>query len=217
MSCKVVSYSIEETTDLILITLPGSIPDGTIDSGTHSSKSLKIIIRSVGYLHLSRIRNFDPLCLFSLFVTHAYSSISLVCFYRYFCFSLFSTSQNFLCKFIRLNCSDAIHSYNKIVLSWIGKCSCSFRQCWWLVCYELFYFSKVHEQRSFIVKLILKVFCKPFAIAIDNVEIIWRKTVFFTWSFERFNTILGTRVFLLFFRCDTILIETFDLIVLTIR
>ena len=189
MSCKVVSYSIEETTDFILITLPGSIPYGTIDSGTHNSKSLKRIVRSIRYLHLSWIRNFNPLCLFSLLVTYAYPSISLVCFYRYFCFSLFATSQNFLCKFIWLNCSNAIHSYNKIVFSWIGKCRCSFGQCRWFVCYKLFYFGQIHEQSSFIVKLILKVFCKPFTIAIDNVEIIWRKTVFFTWSLKWFNTI----------------------------
>ena len=37
-------YSIDETTDFILMTFPGSIPEGTIDSGTHNSKSLEITV-----------------------------------------------------------------------------------------------------------------------------------------------------------------------------
>ena len=52
---EIFTYSMDETTDLILMTLPGSIPDGTKDSGTHSSKTLQFLVNLVMCLHLSRV------------------------------------------------------------------------------------------------------------------------------------------------------------------
>ena len=47
VSLMILPYSIDETTDFILMTFPGSIPEGTIDSGTHNSKSLTRTVKSL--------------------------------------------------------------------------------------------------------------------------------------------------------------------------